>query len=67
MAAPIVGVTPMYSICFLGFGLGKKLQQKNPEDELTYAQLFKAGMLSGVFTTGMSIYFKIYYILYLLI
>lgn len=52
MAAPIAGVTPMYSICFLGFGLGKKLQQKNPEDELTYAQLFKAGMLSGVFTTA---------------
>lgn len=51
MAAPIVGVTPMYSICFFGFGLGKKLQQKNPEDELTYAQLFNAGMLSGVFTT----------------
>lgn len=51
MAAPIAGVTPMYAVCFLGFGLGKKLQQKNPDDELTYSQLFKAGMLSGVFTT----------------
>ncbi|XP_030062396.1 mitochondrial carnitine/acylcarnitine carrier protein [Microcaecilia unicolor] len=51
MAAPILGVTPMYAICFFGFGLGKKLQQKNPDDILTYPQLFAAGMLSGVFTT----------------
>lgn len=51
MAAPIAGITPIYAICFFGFGLGKKLQQKHPEDELTYAQLFNAGMLSGVFTT----------------
>lgn len=26
MAAPLVGVTPMYAICFLGFGVGKSLQ-----------------------------------------
>ena len=51
MAAPIAGITPIYAICFLGFGLGKKLQQKHPDDQLTYAQLFNAGMLSGVFTT----------------
>ncbi|XP_003341753.1 mitochondrial carnitine/acylcarnitine carrier protein isoform X1 [Monodelphis domestica] len=52
MAAPIIGVTPMFAVCFFGFGLGKKLQQKNPDDVLTYPQLFAAGMLSGVFTTG---------------
>lgn len=51
MAAPIVGVAPMYAICFFGFGLGKRLQQKKPDDALTYPQLFAAGMLSGVFTT----------------
>ncbi|XP_072437938.1 protein kinase, cAMP-dependent, regulatory, type II, alpha A isoform X2 [Chiloscyllium punctatum] len=51
MAAPIVGVAPMFAVCFFGFGLGKKLQQKNIEDVLTYPQLFAAGMLSGVFTT----------------
>jgi len=34
MAAPIVGVTPMYAVCFLGFGIGKKLQQKHDNDEL---------------------------------
>ncbi|EHB01072.1 Mitochondrial carnitine/acylcarnitine carrier protein [Heterocephalus glaber] len=52
MAAPIIGVTPMFAVCFFGFGLGKKLQQKSPEDVLSYPQIFAAGMLSGVFTTG---------------
>ncbi|CAD7685220.1 mitochondrial carnitine/acylcarnitine carrier protein [Vulpes vulpes] len=52
MAAPIIGVTPMFAVCFFGFGLGKKLQQKHPEDVLSYPQIFAAGMLSGVFTTG---------------
>uniref|UniRef100_A0A3P8XR53 Solute carrier family 25 member 20 n=1 Tax=Esox lucius TaxID=8010 RepID=A0A3P8XR53_ESOLU len=52
MAAPIIGVTPMFAVCFFGFGLGKKLQQKTPDDVLTYRQLFAAGMLSGVFTTA---------------
>ncbi|KFV81783.1 Mitochondrial carnitine/acylcarnitine carrier protein, partial [Struthio camelus australis] len=51
MAAPIVGVTPMFAVCFFGFGLGKRLQQRKPDDILTYPQLFAAGMLSGVFTT----------------
>ncbi|XP_078399273.1 mitochondrial carnitine/acylcarnitine carrier protein [Cetorhinus maximus] len=52
MAAPIVGVAPMFAVCFFGYGLGKKLQQKNPDDVLTYQQLFAAGMLSAVFTTA---------------
>ncbi|CAG2211486.1 mitochondrial carnitine/acylcarnitine carrier protein-like [Mytilus galloprovincialis] len=52
MAAPLAGVSPMFAVCFLGFGIGKKLQQKHPTDDLTYPQLFKAGMLSGVFTTA---------------
>lgn len=34
MAAPVVGVTPMFAVCFLGFGIGKKLQQKHPHDDL---------------------------------
>lgn len=51
MAAPVVGVTPMFAVCFLGFGIGKKLQQKHPHDDLTYLQFFNAGMLAGVFTT----------------
>nr|XP_009934959.1 PREDICTED: mitochondrial carnitine/acylcarnitine carrier protein [Opisthocomus hoazin] len=52
MAAPIIGVTPMFAVCFFGFGLGKRLQQRKPDDVLTYPQLFAAGMLSGVFTTA---------------
>ncbi|KAH3818703.1 mitochondrial carnitine/acylcarnitine carrier protein-like [Dreissena polymorpha] len=51
MAAPLTGVSPMFAICFLGFGIGKKLQQKHPTDDLTYLQYWNAGMLSGVFTT----------------
>ncbi|XP_045126028.1 mitochondrial carnitine/acylcarnitine carrier protein-like isoform X2 [Portunus trituberculatus] len=52
MAAPLVGVTPMFAVCFLGFGIGKKLQQTSPDQQLTAVQLFNAGMLSGVFTTA---------------
>uniref|UniRef100_A0A0P4W2V4 Mitochondrial carnitine/acylcarnitine carrier protein n=1 Tax=Scylla olivacea TaxID=85551 RepID=A0A0P4W2V4_SCYOL len=52
MAAPLVGVTPMFAVCFLGFGIGKKLQQTTPDQKLTAVQLFNAGMLSGVFTTA---------------
>ncbi|ESO88885.1 hypothetical protein LOTGIDRAFT_234443 [Lottia gigantea] len=51
MAAPLAGVAPMFAICFFGFGVGKRLQQKHPDDVLTYFQLFKAGMVAGVFTT----------------
>ena len=39
MAAPIIGVTPMFAVCFFGFGLGKKLQQKSPDDILTWVYL----------------------------
>lgn len=35
MAAPLAGVAPMFAICFLGFGVGKKIQQKHPTDDLT--------------------------------
>lgn len=52
MAAPLTGVTPMFAICFFGFGVGKRLQQKHPEEQLSYIQLFNAGMLSGIFTTA---------------
>ncbi|CAG2117841.1 unnamed protein product [Medioppia subpectinata] len=52
MAAPLTGVTPMFAVCFLGFGIGKRIQQTTPDDPLTLGQLFKAGMISGVFTTA---------------
>ena len=53
MAAPLIGVTPMYAICFLGFGIGKSLQTPSGENgNFTLFQIFKAGLLSGVFTTA---------------
>jgi len=52
MAAPLIGVSPMFAVCFFGFGLGKKMQQRTPEQELTNAQMGIAGMVSGVFTTA---------------
>ncbi|XP_077371462.1 mitochondrial carnitine/acylcarnitine carrier protein-like isoform X1 [Festucalex cinctus] len=51
MGAPLVGVAPMMAISFFGFGLGKQLQQTDPSQELTHAQIFLSGCLAGVFTT----------------
>jgi len=51
MATPLVGITPIYAVCFLGFGVGKKLQIKDPSQPLTLPQIWNAGMLAGVFTT----------------
>ncbi|XP_038061658.1 mitochondrial carnitine/acylcarnitine carrier protein-like [Patiria miniata] len=51
MFAPILGVTPMYATCFLGFSIGKKLQTPDKDGIYRFDQLFKAGMLAGVFTT----------------
>ena len=35
MAAPIVGVAPIFALSFAGFGFGKKIVQTDPEKELT--------------------------------
>jgi solute carrier family 25 carnitine/acylcarnitine transporter 20/29 len=53
MAAPVVGVTPIFALSFFGFNVGKALQQDKPDDPLTYPQLFFAGMIAGVFSTTM--------------
>ncbi|XP_006625669.1 mitochondrial carnitine/acylcarnitine carrier protein-like [Lepisosteus oculatus] len=52
MAAPLAGVTPMMAIGFFGFGLGKRLQQQDPNTPLTYPQIYAAGMLAALCTTG---------------
>lgn len=52
MGAPLTGVAPVFAISFMGYGLGKKLQQKNQDDQLTLIQLFYAGGFSGIFTTS---------------
>uniref|UniRef100_U5EY98 Putative solute carrier family 25 carnitine/acylcarnitine translocase n=1 Tax=Corethrella appendiculata TaxID=1370023 RepID=U5EY98_9DIPT len=51
MSAPITGVAPIFAMSFFGFGLGKRLQQKTPNEELSNLQLFAAGAFSGIFTT----------------
>ncbi|XP_029466075.1 mitochondrial carnitine/acylcarnitine carrier protein-like [Rhinatrema bivittatum] len=51
MGAPLAGITPTMALTFFGFGLGKRLQQQNPDDSLTFPQVFAAGMMAGVFST----------------
>merc|ERR1711971_261181 len=50
MGAPLVGVAPIFALSFMGFGLGKKLQQKEGET-LGVKELALAGALSGFMTT----------------
>lgn len=52
MSAPIAGVAPIFAMSFFGFGLGKRLQQKTPDEQLSHVQLFAAGAFSGIFTTS---------------
>lgn len=52
MSAPLTGVAPIFAMSFFGFGLGKRLQQKTPDEQLTNKQLFAAGAFSGIFTTS---------------
>jgi len=52
MSAPLIGVTPMYAICFFGYGLGQNIQKKTPDEKLGLVQIGLAGALSGVFTTA---------------
>ncbi|XP_074500907.1 mitochondrial carnitine/acylcarnitine carrier protein-like [Sebastes fasciatus] len=51
MGAPMVGMAPMMAISFFGFGLGKQLQQTDPNKPLTHTQIFLSGCLAGSFTT----------------
>ncbi|CAO1341340.1 unnamed protein product [Diamesa serratosioi] len=52
MTAPIAGVAPIFAISFLGFGVGKKLLQKDADTPLSNKRLFCAGAFSGIFTTS---------------
>jgi len=52
MAAPVVGVAPIFALSFMGFGIGKKIQQTHPDQELNLVQLGIAGGISGVLTTS---------------
>jgi hypothetical protein len=45
MAAPLVGVSPLFAVFFGGTAVGKWLQQKEPNQKLTFLQNFNAGLL----------------------
>eukprot|EP00128_Syssomonas_multiformis_P014407 Colp12_sorted_trinity150504_noHs@13358 len=52
MAAPIVGVTPMYALCFFGYTMGQRLFcDADAFKELKLGQIALAGATSGLFTT----------------
>ncbi|XP_041428152.1 mitochondrial carnitine/acylcarnitine carrier protein-like [Xenopus laevis] len=51
MGAPLAVITPIMSITFLAFGLGKNLQQPGPDGSLRPPQVFIAGMLAGLSST----------------
>ncbi|XP_067013535.2 mitochondrial carnitine/acylcarnitine carrier protein isoform X1 [Anabrus simplex] len=51
MGAPVTAVSPIFAICFFGFGVGKRLIQKHPDEQLTLPKIFAAGAFSGIFTT----------------
>jgi solute carrier family 25 carnitine/acylcarnitine transporter 20/29 len=51
MAAPLVGVSPLFAVFFGGTAFGKWLLQKEPHQKLTFSQNFLAGAIAGVFTT----------------
>jgi len=55
MSAPLVGVTPMYMLCFLGYGIGQRIfTTPDMYQRLSFTDLFwigMAGATSGLFTT----------------
>eukprot|EP00042_Codosiga_hollandica_P048217 m.535730 g.535730 ORF g.535730 m.535730 type:complete len:293 (+) comp57620_c0_seq1:120-998(+) len=52
MGAPLTGVTPMYALCFFGYGVGKKIFcDPDAFEKLKLTQIGLAGVTSAVFTT----------------
>jgi len=52
MLAPLVGVTPMYSLCFFGYSMGKIIfTGPNTYKDLDLVPIGLAGATSGLFTT----------------
>lgn len=52
MLAPLIGVTPMYALCFLGYGVGKQIFWTDKTlSDLEYTRIGLAGATTGIFTT----------------
>lgn len=56
MSAPLIGVTPIFAICFWGYDVGQKMikyvQKKRPEEELGMFEIALAGGFSAIPTTA---------------
>lgn len=52
MSAPLTGVTPMYALCFWGYGIGKKVfTTEDSYKNLELGRIGLAGATSAIFTT----------------
>uniref|UniRef100_A0A5S6R263 Zinc finger CCCH-type with G patch domain-containing protein n=2 Tax=Trichuris muris TaxID=70415 RepID=A0A5S6R263_TRIMR len=51
MGAPVAGVAPLFALYFLGCSIGKRLQQRHPDEVLSLGKTFNAGALAGLLTT----------------
>lgn len=52
MGAPLVGVSPIFAISFMGYGVGKQIFCPTELSQHTHLQYFTAGAFSGIFTTS---------------
>lgn len=50
MGAPLIGVSPIFAISFMGYGVGKNLSS-SLRTQHPYLQYFAGGAFSGIFTT----------------
>ncbi|KAF8375073.1 hypothetical protein PRIPAC_81502, partial [Pristionchus pacificus] len=48
MAAPLVASTPLFAVFFGGCAIGKYIQQKSPDEEMTVLQNANSGAIAGV-------------------
>lgn len=55
--APMAGVGFMYAVCFAGYNFGKDVvrHEGQTDGELSYTQIWNAGMISGVATTAVMV------------
>lgn len=52
MGAPLLGVSPIFALSFMGFGVGKTIFCPADTSQHTYFQYFMAGAFSGICTTA---------------
>ncbi|GMR39999.1 hypothetical protein PMAYCL1PPCAC_10194, partial [Pristionchus mayeri] len=55
MAAPLVGVTPLFAVFFGGCAIGKYIQQKSPDQEMSILQNANSGAIAGLMMTSIMV------------